>query len=70
MEMSEIYNGKWVHDIFLVNKAEATEYITGRSSTLFIQFHSRALNDIYLKASVGITLSAMYTAVYTNHLVS
>ena len=35
MEMSEIYNGsQWAHDIFLVNKAGATEYITGRSSTL------------------------------------
>ena len=30
MEMSEIYNGsQWAHDMFLVNKAEATEYITG-----------------------------------------
>ena len=30
MEMSEIYNGsQWAHDIFLVNKAEATEYIMG-----------------------------------------
>ena len=27
--MSEIYNGsQWAHDIFLVNKARATEYIT------------------------------------------
>ena len=35
MEMFEIYNGsQWAHDIFLVNKAGATEYITGRSSTL------------------------------------
>ena len=35
MEMSENYNGsQWAHDIFLVNKAGATEYITGRSSTL------------------------------------
>ena len=35
MEMSEIYNGsQWAHDIFLVNKAGATEYITGQSSTL------------------------------------
>ena len=32
MEMSEIYNGsQWAHDIFLVNKAGATEYITGCS---------------------------------------
>ena len=37
MEMSEIYNGsQWAHDIFLVNKARATEYITGRSSTLVL----------------------------------
>ena len=36
MEMSEIYNGSQrTHDIFLVNKAGATEYITGRSSTLY-----------------------------------
>ena len=36
MEMSEIYNGSQLaHDIFLVNKAGATEYITGRSSTLW-----------------------------------
>ena len=35
MEMSEIYNGsQWAHDMLLVNKAGATEYITGRSSTL------------------------------------
>ena len=35
MEVSEIYNGsQWAHDIFPVNKARATEYITGRSSTL------------------------------------
>ena len=35
MEISEIYSGsQWAHDIFLVNKAEAMEYITGRSSTL------------------------------------
>ena len=27
MEMSEIYNGsQWAHDIYLVNKAGATEY--------------------------------------------
>ena len=33
MEMCEIYNGsQWAH-IFLVNKAGAAEYITGRSST-------------------------------------
>ena len=32
MEMFEIYNGsQWAHDIFLVNKAGATEYITGQS---------------------------------------
>ena len=41
MEMSEIYNGsQWAHDIFLMNKAGATEYITGRSSTLY-----RSLRD-------------------------
>ena len=35
MDMSEIYNGsQWDRDIFLVNKAGATEYIMGRSSTL------------------------------------
>ena len=35
MEMSEIYDGsQWAHDIFLVNKARAMEYITGHSSTL------------------------------------
>ena len=35
MEMSEIYNGsQWAHDVFLVNKAGAMEYIMGRSSTL------------------------------------
>ena len=29
MEMSEIHNGsQWAHDIFLVNKAGAMEYIT------------------------------------------
>ena len=33
MKMSEIYNrSQWAHDIFLVNKAGAKEYITGRSS--------------------------------------
>ena len=37
MEMSEIYNGsQWAHDIFLVNKDRATEYITDRSSTLIV----------------------------------
>ena len=42
MEISEIYNGsQWAHDIFLVNKAGATEYITGRSSTLVIVGKSR-----------------------------
>ena len=36
MEMSEIYNGsQWAHDLFLVNKAGATEYITDRSYPLF-----------------------------------
>ena len=40
MEMSEIYNGSpWAHDIFLVNKAGATEHITGQSSTLFCVYH-------------------------------
>ena len=35
MKMSEIYNeSQWAHDIFLLNKAGATEYIAGRSSTL------------------------------------
>ena len=35
MKMSEIYNGsEWAHDIFLVNKGRATEYIMGGSSTL------------------------------------
>ena len=35
MEMSEIYNeSQWAHNIFLVNKGRATEYITGRSSIL------------------------------------
>ena len=35
MEMSQIYSGsQWAPDIFLVNKAEAMEYITGRFSTL------------------------------------
>ena len=39
MEKSEIYNGsQWAHDIFLVNKAGATEYITGRSSTQVLNF--------------------------------
>ena len=28
----EIYNGsQWAHDILVVNKADATEFITGRS---------------------------------------
>ena len=37
--MSEIYNGsQWAHDIFLVNKAGATEYITGRSFTLITMY--------------------------------
>ena len=32
MEMSKIYNGsQWAHDIFLVNKAGATEYIVRRN---------------------------------------
>ena len=44
MEMSEIYNGsQWAHDILLVNKARATEYIMGRSSTL----KSILLNTFY-----------------------
>ena len=34
MEMSEINDGQWAHDIFLVNKAGAAEYIADRSSTL------------------------------------
>ena len=35
MEMSEIYNeSQWDHDIFLMNKAGAMEYIMGQSSTL------------------------------------
>ena len=30
MKMFEIYNGsQWAHDIFLVNKARAMEYIMG-----------------------------------------
>ena len=30
MEISDIYNGiQWAHDIFLVNKAIAMEYIMG-----------------------------------------
>ena len=34
MEMFEFYNGsQWVHDIFLVNKVGAMEYIMGRSSS-------------------------------------
>ena len=37
MKVSEIYTGsQWAHDIFLVNKAGATEYITDRTSTLTI----------------------------------
>ena len=37
MEMSETYNGsQWAHDLFLVNKAGATEYIMGQSSTLYL----------------------------------
>ena len=37
MEKSEIYNeSQWAHGIFLVNKAGAAEYITGRSYTLCI----------------------------------
>ena len=39
-KMSEIYNGnQWAHDILLVNKAGATEYITGRSSTLITHLY-------------------------------
>ena len=39
MEMFEIYNGsQWAHDIFLVNKAAATEYITGQSYPLSREF--------------------------------
>ena len=39
MEMSEIYNGsQWAHDIFLVNKAGAMEYITGRSYPVLLLF--------------------------------
>ena len=35
MEMSEIYNrSQWAHDIFLANKAETGEYITGGSCTM------------------------------------
>ena len=55
MEMFEIYNGsQWAHDIFLVNKAGATEYITGRSSTLdrltdiFISVNFFFVVDVYL----------------------
>ena len=37
MEMSEVYNGNlWAHDLFLVNKTGAMEYIMGRSSTLVL----------------------------------
>ena len=41
MEMSKIYNGiQWAHDIFLVNKARAAEYITDQSSTLYLESNS------------------------------
>ena len=47
MEMSKNKNGsQWAHDIFLMNKAGATEYTTGRSSTLFILIF--AVNQISL----------------------
>ena len=42
MNGNEIYNGsQWAHDIFLVHKAGATEYITSRSSTLFLKIYTR-----------------------------
>ena len=42
MEMPEIYNGsQWAHDIFLVNKARAEEYIISRSSTLATEVTER-----------------------------
>ena len=50
MEMSEIYNGsQWAHDIFLVNKAGATEYTTGQSSTLVIIKMSEVILSDHLK---------------------
>ena len=54
MEMTEIYNGsQWAHDIFLVNKAGAAEYTTGRSSTLIIGTHSISLlNLVFLKRNM------------------
>ena len=51
MERSEIYNGsQWAHDIFLVSKAGAIEYITDQSSTVFfaVSFCSYDISRISL----------------------
>ena len=49
MEMFEIYNGsQWAHDIFLVNKAGATEYITDQSPTL-IMYHIKSYSILLNK---------------------
>ena len=49
MEMSEIYNGsQWAHDILLVNKARATEYIMGQSSTLYMVTVNKWMDIIIL----------------------
>ena len=53
MEMSEIYNGSQCsHDIFLVNKAGATEYITEMSE---IYNGSQCSHDIFLVNKAGAT---------------
>ena len=50
MEMSEIYNGSQrAHDLFLVNKAGATEYIMGQSPFL--------IHNLYISVVLGKTFS-------------
>ena len=63
MEMSEIYNGsQWAHDIFLVNKAGATEYITGRLYyRKFVQLYSQNIASLVVNsASSGLCDGFVY----------
>ena len=48
MEMFEIYNGsEGAHDIFLVKKAGATEYIMGRSYPLYLSKENPIVVEIH-----------------------
>ena len=66
MEMSEIYNGsQWAHNIFLVNKAGATEYIMDRSSTLIIYHFDIAVSPACF-TGMQISYSTNYFVIYVS----